>query len=351
MTFDTLLSISLDLVFFAVLAVTLVDWIRNRGPVRRAVAIVFGTVALVLVAPIIRVVAPPLAAFSSVITIPAIISLPLVILWLVSYIRRVPRPVLVGVAAVDVVLTASVFVLTAQGVQTRSSTYLAFAFGLLAYFLLVDAAAAVEFGLAARARAGASRSRLLIAALATAMLGLAIVVLLGGGLTSAAGSPGAALASVMGRVLALLAAVGYLVAFAPPRGLRRISQQATLYGFIRDLTAIPSGSPVEQIWQLLTRTVGRASGAQRVEVLEHDRTVAPPDRGIRRVAIPFDSQRWPEGRLEVDLPVNALFLEDDLDLTRLLVDRALRAAEREAFLVERERLIGELQAASAAKSD
>jgi signal transduction histidine kinase/DNA-binding response OmpR family regulator len=351
MTFDTLISVALDIVFFVVLAVTFVDWYRNRGPVRRAVVLVFATIALVLIAPVIRLVAPPLGAFASVITIPAIISLPLVILWLVSYIRRVPRPVLLGVAAVDLVLTASTFYLTVVGVQTRSATFLAFAYGLLAYFLFVDAGAAVGFGLAARARAGASRSRLLVAALATALLGLGIVVLLGGGLTSAPGSTGAALASVMGRVLALLAALGYLVAFAPPRALRRLSQQGILYAFIRDLTAIPSGSPVERIWQLLSRTVARASGAQRVEVLEHDRAVPAADRDVRRVAIPFESQRWPDGRLEVDLPVNTLFLEDDLDLTRLLVDRALRGAEREAFLVDRERLIGELQAASAAKSD
>jgi signal transduction histidine kinase/DNA-binding response OmpR family regulator len=351
MTLDSLLSVSLDLVFFAVLGVTFADWIRNRGPVRRAVVLVFTTSAVVLVAPVVRVVAPPLASFTSVITIPAIISLPLVLLWLVSYMWRVPRAALLAVAGVDVVLTASVFWLTAAGVGTRSNTFVAFAFGLLAYFLLVAGAAAVGFGLAARARAGASRTRLMTAALATALLGTAIVVLLGGGLTSAPGSPGAALASVLGRVFALLAAVGYLAAFAPPRAFRRFSQQGTLYAFTRDLMTIPSGSPVGRIWELLTRTVVRASGAQRVEVIEHDRTVAAPERGVRRVAIAFESPRWPDGRLEVDLPANALFLEDDLDLTRLLVDRALRAAERESYLVERERLIGELQAASAAKSD
>jgi signal transduction histidine kinase/DNA-binding response OmpR family regulator len=351
MTFDTLLSISLDLVFFAVLAVTFVDWARNRGPVRRAVVLVFTTFSLVLIGPLVRVVAPPLAGLTSVITIPAIISLPLVILWLVSYIRRVPRLVLLAVAGVDAVLIAGMFWLAASGVQTRSSTFIAFLLGLLGYFLVVVGAAAVGFALAARQRAGASRSRLLIAALATGLVDLCIVVLLAGGLTSAPGSSGAALASVLSRVLALLAALGYLAAFAPPRALRRFSQQATLYSFIRELTAIPSGTAVERIWELLTRTVGRASGAQRVEVFENDRTVAAPERGIRRVAIPFDSQRWPDGRLEADLPANALFLEDDLDLTRLLVDRALRAAERESYLVERERLIGELQAASAAKSD
>jgi signal transduction histidine kinase/DNA-binding response OmpR family regulator len=351
MTFDTLLSISLDLAFYAVLAVTLSDWIRNRGPVRRAVALVFTTVALVLIAPVVRLIVPPLAGFTSLITIPAIVSLPLVILWLVSYIRRVRRRVLLAVAAIDVAFTAGAFWLAASGVQPRSSTYVAFAVGLLVYFLVVTGAAAIGFGLAARERAGASRSRLLTAAVATAALGLAVVVLLGGGLASQPGSSGAALSSVLGRVLALLSAIGYLVAFAPPRGLRRFSQQAILYAFIRDLTAIPSGSQIEQIWELLTSTVRRASGAQRVEVIEHDQPSAVPDRGIRRVAIAFQSQRWPEGRLEVDLPVNALFLEDDLELTRLLVDRAVRGAERESFLVERERLIGELQAASAAKSD
>ena len=65
----------------------------------------------------------------------------------------------------------------------------------------------------------------------------------------------------------------------------------------------------------------------------------------------FDSQRWPAGRLELDLGAHSLFRDDDLELIELLLERAVRAAEREAFVIERERLIAELQAASAAKSD
>src|SRR6185295_7346097 len=68
-------------------------------------------------------------------------------------------------------------------------------------------------------------------------------------------------------------------------------------------------------------------------------------------SFPFNSSRWPEGRLELDLAANLLFLDDDVELVGMLVDRAVRSAEREAFLSEREDLIGELQAASAAKSD
>ena len=65
----------------------------------------------------------------------------------------------------------------------------------------------------------------------------------------------------------------------------------------------------------------------------------------------FESTRWPAGRLELDIGAHALFRDDDLELIQLLLERTVRAAEREAFIVERERLIADLQAASAAKSD
>src|SRR5207302_9380898 len=54
-------------------------------------------------------------------------------------------------------------------------------------------------------------------------------------------------------------------------------------------------------------------------------------------------------RMEIE--GSQLFVEDDVELVTLLADRAVRAAEREVFLHEREDLIIELQAASAAKSD
>ena len=40
--------------------------------------------------------------------------------------------------------------------------------------------------------------------------------------------------------------------------VKRIGNDWKFNGFIRDLMTVPSGSPVEQIWGLLTRTVGRA---------------------------------------------------------------------------------------------
>jgi cell cycle sensor histidine kinase DivJ len=44
-------------------------------------------------------------------------------------------------------------------------------------------------------------------------------------------------------------------------------------------------------------------------------------------------------------------VDDDLALITLLADRAVRGVEREEFVLERERLIADLRAAGAAKSD
>src|SRR5919206_1639275 len=312
MTLDTLSSIALDLVYLAVLAATLRDWHRHRDPFRRAVVILFAASSLVLIGPLVRFVVPAATPFVSLVTLPALISLPLLIVWLLSYIRDVPRTVRGAVAAVCVALIVGFFAITATGVQTRSPAFSGYAIALLAYFLVVDGAGAVGFGLAARHRAGASRSRLLIAAVATASVGLSIIVLLGFGLATEPGSTGAAAASVVGRVLALLSAFGYLAAFAPPRAIRRVSQQATLYGFIRNLQGVPAGSPIPAIWELLAATARRASGAIDAQVVERGRAPDEVTNGTR-LEIPFRSERWPEGRLIVDVPRHALFLEDDLE--------------------------------------
>src|ERR1044071_2861402 len=172
MTLDTLLSVALDLAFFAVFALSLFDWLRHRGPVRRAVVLVFASTAIVLGAPVLRLVFPGLGSSLSAVTVPALIAQPALALWLVSYMRRVPR-LLLGLAALAAVaLTAGLFYLASVGVDPGSTAVVAYAVAALAYFALVDGAAAIGFALAGRTRAGASRSRLMTASVSTALLGL-----------------------------------------------------------------------------------------------------------------------------------------------------------------------------------
>jgi signal transduction histidine kinase len=350
MTLDTLLTIALDGAFIAVFGFTLIDYLRHREPVRRAVVLVFACLAAVLISPLIRAVAPGLGTATGIIVLPALLAQPVLVLWLVSLVRPIPRAFLLGAVLSLFAITAGVVALLAGSSATRGTpTATVLGLALLVYFAVLEGGAAIGFGLAARERAGASRSRLLTAAIATGLLGAALVVLLGASIATAPGSDTSA-TSVVGRVIALLSAIGYLAAFAPPRSLRRFSQQGIVYDFIRELTQQPAAAPITDTWDLLARTARQASGAQRSEVIAEGAT-APVGAAARRISFPFNSARWPDGRLELDLGANALFLDDDLELIGLLVDRAVRAAEREAFVSERERLIDDLQAASAAKSD
>jgi len=355
MSFDAILTIALDIAFFAIFGFTLVDYLRHRERVRLVIMLVFGSVTLVLAAAPIRAVLPVLGPVLSLLSLPALLAQPVLVLWLASFVRPIPRRALLGAAAAFVALMGGVAAIvvggqTGGGADGRTPALVAIALGLLAYFVIVEAGAAIAFALAARDRAGASRSRLVTASLATALFGAALVIILVAGLALPAGSPGVDATNVLVRVVALLSALGYLAAFAPPRALRKFSQQGIVYDFVRDLNVLPARAQVGQIWELLVKAARHASGASRVEVVTDGETPAL-GAGARRVSFPFNSARWPEGRLEMDLPVNALFLDDDLELIGLLVDRAVQSAEREAFVLERESLIDDLQAASAAKSD
>jgi signal transduction histidine kinase/DNA-binding response OmpR family regulator len=352
MSLDTLLTVALDVAFFAAFAFTLLDYLRNRERVRLAVVLVFASLAVVLGAPLIRLVVPALAPVSGALVAPALLVQPVFVLWLASFVQPVPRLALVAAVASFVTLTGAFLALIATGVTAGSPTVAALALGLVVYFFVVEGAAAVAFGLAARHRAGASRSRLSTAAIATGLLGLALVVLLGGSLVATPGSETSAALTVVVRIVALLSALGYLAAFTPPPALRRLSQQSIAYDFIRDLNALPSGVTVDRIWETLERTATRSSGATRAKVvIDPHGPPPPPAKGARAVSMPLSSSRWPAGRLELELGDQSLFRDDDLELIRLILERAVRAAEREAYLVERERLVADLQAASAAKSD
>jgi len=352
MSFDTFLTIALDATFFVVFGVTLLDYVRHRERVRLAVALVFASLATVLAVPLLRLVMPGIGAALGLLVAPALLAHPVLVLWLASFVQPVSRLALAAAGASCVALTVAFVALMAGGVTSGSPAVLTLGAALVGYFFLVEGAAAVAFALAARRRAGASRTRLMTAAVATGLFALALVVLLGGTFVAAPGSGASASINVVVRVVAILSALGYMAAFTPPPVLRRLSRQSIAFDFIRELNSLPSGVAVDRIWALLERFAARAAGAGRVRV-DIDPHEAPPAPaiGARVLTMPFDSTRWPMGRIELELGAQSLFRDDDLELIRLFLERAVRSAEREAFLVERERLIADLQGASAAKSD
>jgi signal transduction histidine kinase/DNA-binding response OmpR family regulator len=357
-TIQDVLTLGLDVAFVAVFIVTLRQYLRRPERVTLAVVLVFGSLALVLVDSAITKVVPALAPYLGLVSLPALLAHPLLALWLVHQFRPVSRRLLgLGVAGFVVVLGAIIGLVAsgAKALDPVAGAVLLAALGL--YFVALELRAALGFALEARHRAGTSRARLATAAAATALFGVTIAVLLAAGLAPR-GSDLAVAVTIVADLMAMIAALGYLSAFAPPVFLQRLSQQSIAYDFIRDLNAIPAAAG-EQVWDLLRETAIRASGARRATIrlrpaegpgeVSSAGSVSGPDARI--LEVPLVSDRWPSGVMELEIVGRPLFVQDDLQLIRLLADRAVLAAERAEIDRDRENLIGELRAASAAKSD
>ncbi|HLX33999.1 MAG TPA: response regulator [Candidatus Limnocylindrales bacterium] len=353
MNLDVVLTGAVDLAFLALFALTLRDYLRRRERVGLIVVAVFGSLLTVLLAAPIRSLIPAIGGVVSVVSIAAFLLHPLLVVWLVGHFRPLPRWTLPMGLTLFVGLDVVILALGASGGQlgTAGIALLLPVLGL--YYVGFELGAAAGFVTEARRRAGSSRVRLATAAASTGLLAFAVAFLIVGGL--AAGAGGAPTVTLVVDGLVLLAAIGYLAAFEPPAFLRRLSQLTIAYAFIRELNALPDDGPLENVWELLRRTAARASGAARVDIVRAgaaDRATPSEGGGQARIVdVPLRSDRAAFGSLRMVISGGPLFVQDDVDLITLLADRAVRAAEREVFLRERENLIADLQAASAAKSD
>jgi signal transduction histidine kinase/DNA-binding response OmpR family regulator len=239
------LTVAIEVTFGLVFLAALLGWWRRRDALSRDVVFVFAALMGVFALSLINDVIGPLPQWVSAIGAAAILAQPVLTLRLAADIRPVPRPVLVGAAAAWALTTIPVIIL-------GSGVPLAIALAALGVFVIVEGAAAAYLAGAARRRAGAAAMRLWIAAAATALFSIAI-------LTAGAGSVANASADAarVGRVILLLAALGYLVAFAPPGFLRRILQAHTAYAGLRKLLASADEEPAD-VWR---RFLGIAAGA------------------------------------------------------------------------------------------
>ncbi|HET9517519.1 MAG TPA: response regulator, partial [Actinoplanes sp.] len=257
-------------------------------------------------------------------------------------------------------------------------------FGAVAAFAIGEVVAAWLLWSKARTRTGANRARLSIAAAAT--LGLGVMAgLLGVGALSATNT----VFDTAGRVLGLICGLGYLVAFLPPRWLRRVFSATTAQSVTEQLMHAPVES-AEQVWQNYAEIIRAQTGADAVAVLlpRQDGTLAqtayagppvgPPaelgvedltaliradhpgrlrDRDATLVAhygsdlsddfvtalgmpVPPDA----EGAVLLFNRYRSLFSDDDLRLLALLGGQAAILAERQAVTEAQRRMATELSA-------
>jgi signal transduction histidine kinase/CheY-like chemotaxis protein len=290
-----LLTIAIEAIFGLVFLAAVVEWWQRRDALSRDVVLVFGALVLLFVVGLVGQVSGPMPPIVGSVAILALLAQPLLTLKLAADIRPVAWLVLAA-AATAWVLTA--IPLAIVGAATPPAIALA----AVATFGITEVVAAAYLAGAARHRAGAAAIRLWIAAAATALFSIAI---LAAGMASAAGGAREQ-AQLAGRLVGLLAAIGYLVAFVPPAILRRLLQAHTAYGGLRQLLAA-SSRDADDVWATFLGIAAGATGAVGGLV------VSASESGHRRIVQVFGLDQNLLGRPVAPAPMDLAGRETALD--------------------------------------
>jgi signal transduction histidine kinase/DNA-binding response OmpR family regulator len=389
-----MIRLFVEALFALIFAQALVAYLRRRDPVERDVMAVFTAAAMLFALDVLRrfVGEPPQAL--RVVALVLLIAQPYLTLRLVHRVRPVPR--WLRITALLAVLASVVPLASAPRLSLPGLL------GVLGAFVAVQTTAAALLAKESRARTGAPRARFAIAAVATALFGLAILV-------AGVGSASPAIRE-QGRTFAyfilLVSAAGYVVAFRPPAWVRRMWSGRAAYEVSRQLVEAPATDVPEQTWAGYARVAREVSGADAVIVIPPDGNGDRPlataglrerhltaggaevDRLLRRphsitditahaadlpsfvasyaveagvrflTAAPLRSPTGGRGALVLLNRRRGLFTEDEVRLMAELGGQAAIIAERGAVRDEQERLaqelarsVGALSAASQAKSD
>ena len=377
---DAALSAALELAFFAVFGATLREYLQRGGTLERDICAVFGAVAGLFVLAALGTLSPGALRVATAIGVILLLAEPYLTLRLTAHFRPIDRTS----RAVLLAFLGAVALYFAGGSPLSQPVTLI----LVGYFVVVELLAATFLTSEARRRTGLARSRLATAASATALFGGAILML---GLGSGAGSDMVTALNALARLVALLAALGYLAAFAPPAYFRRLAQRSAAFDFLRDLGIRADAAEASLLWLGLCETGRRVTGAPTAFVVlaggaaayetaavagaplseaalrlldeaATDRLVAnarsPKWRELARASgatealvVPIARATGVDGALVCLLTGSPLFADDDAALLGIFAEWTAAAVERGHLLSELRRANDELAHASAAKSD
>jgi len=363
-----------DLVITALYALIFIwvsaGYLRRRDPLLRDVVLIFASVASLFVLAAAELVAGPLPRVASGLVAALVLGQPFLSLRLASRVRRVPAWALWGAGIAWVAAAAPVVASPLPRPDWQRWAIVVVAF-------VVEAAAAALLAAEARRRGGAARIRLACAAIGTGLFGIVI-------LTAAP-----AVSRVLPEALALVSGLMYILAFLPPRPLRRMWSWGAAYALMRRMMATPADGTADRIWRDYCREANEIIGADAVLVLVRgpDGTVSPVcepglpadmaayapedvDRLLRRAGTIDAHAGWNDPpRIAADLAratgiryvtaaaldgqggvlvllhrYRTLFVDDDLALFTRLARQAAVLAQRADVLAERQRLAAIVEA-------
>ena len=342
------------LLFFASIA----GYLRTRHPLELSVVLVFASTAALFAITGANLLAPELTPYLRPVAVTMLVAQPALMIRLVGTIVRLPRwsgPVVVGGFLVAVI---------GYFATDRSVPSMLF---LVGYFFIAEATAASLLIAEGRRRVGFPRGRLTLAGVASLLFGVSILV---SGLASAAqGGTGTAdpAITMVSRLLALVAGLGYLAAFVPPRWLREIGYRSLAFEVVRSIVAQPTGTDERVLWSALATAAGKILGTSTVRIasVDHPGVILsdPGDDGSAGISglehlgyavdVPISAEAGHVATLVARLSDRPLFLEDDVALIGLLGSLTARAVEREramATLADAERIVIETEAIRASEA-
>jgi signal transduction histidine kinase/ActR/RegA family two-component response regulator len=238
--------------------------------VQRDLTLVFAPFTALLVLEVARgaLGAATLPAAASYAAVTLLLAQPYLTLRLVRALRPVPAWMTPSALAIFVVTTGLFYL---WGQRKLAVVTVAVVVG----FAVVQGLAAALLAGEGRRRTGAPRTRLALAAAATAVIGLCLLL---SGAGESAG-PAASAAQTAAQALALVSGVAYLLAFAPPRWLRRMWAGDAACEVHRGLlNALATDTPADT-WARYAATVRAVSGADAALVL------LPADIGAGAVCV------------------------------------------------------------------
>jgi signal transduction histidine kinase/DNA-binding response OmpR family regulator len=355
--------------------------IRHRDVLARDVALVLAPIAVILASGPLGDAIGGLPHWFGLATTVFLLAQPLFSLKLVADIRGLP-PRSLALATAAVVVCSAAIVITNSIPATLVG---------IAVFVLSELVAAAYLAKEARRRSGAARVRLTLAALATAAVAGSLLTLG----VSTAGPEAQAAAGVAIRLVTLLAAVGYWIAFLPPRSLRQFWQGTATFAYSEHLLAASPTAGSSELWMELAMTAQQLTGAITVVVLEDGDALRVAASSTERIEVGSSYAGASAGGLVEDAASGAvmsdlltrtgsrsvkvvplapeqtrigaivllrarpsLFDGDDVALVQSLGVRSAQLvlrrevlAAQEALAARLEETVGALEAAGAAKSD
>jgi len=274
-----------NVLFVAIFVLVAIAAYRRRSRTAVDTALFFGALALaVLEGPVLQLLGIPVNAVSTAVAAILIMALPYLMLRLLADFADVP--LLVQAATLGGFI-ASVIVVISGGIPLDPTATLF----LIGYFVVVSLWGAFGFIRLARHSSGVTKRRTQAVAAGMGLLGVAVLVAAGSTLSSGL----AAFSSGASQVLALLAAISWVLGFAPPAQLRRSWQEPELRAFLGRASTLPRLPTTAAILRQLERGAGESFGA-RAAIGLYD----PDARALR-----FDNAH---GALPADVPEHSRFL-------------------------------------------